>query len=123
MAKNYEAQYKKAMLIARGSERDENGCITIKPGDLFPELKEPDWEQVRKDIAAFISKHNKNDDDKWIWLSWLDTKIFPHTYIPTSDWKPTPKQIEALRLLLEEYDVSEGIREVLETLYNDIKSL
>ena len=31
MAKNYEAQYKKAMLIARGSERDENGCITIKP--------------------------------------------------------------------------------------------
>lgn len=94
--------------------------------NLFPELGESEDESIKNWCIAHFNEcifWAKNDTPEYI--EYLKNKVIPwlQKRKEKSCWHPTPKQVEALRLLLEEYDVSEGIREVLETLYNDIKSL
>lgn len=54
---------------------DENGFITIYPQEIFPELKEPEDEKVRKEIIDFLKLPHpqfvgKRDHEKWI--AWLE---------------------------------------------------
>ena len=93
--------------------------------NLFPELGESKDESIKNWCIAHFNECilvAKNDNVEYI--EYLKNKVIPWLQKRKDQrcWHPTPKQVEALRLLLEEDDPGEGIIEVVETLYNDLKN-
>jgi hypothetical protein len=93
--------------------------------NLFPELGESEDESIKNWCIAHFNECilvAKNDNAEY--AEYLKNKVIPWLQKRTerSCWRPTPKQIEALRLLLEENEPYEGVIEVVKTLYNDLKN-
>ena len=117
---NYERKYKEALERAR-TWRNKSGMPIDKQGildEIFPELKEPEDENVLEDIEEAIINYWHGDTQD-ILLDWLKSLK------PKNTWKPSDEQIDALDFAADcivpaEFCVK---RKVLKELLEQLKKL
>ena len=67
---DYKKKYEEALEKAKSMMALPDDKAMIE--EIFPELKESEDEQVRKDIVFYIAAHHKDDGEKARWLYWLE---------------------------------------------------
>ena len=70
---NYEKKYKEALERAKKCLDEKHDTCFVRPDVIFPELKESEDEQTRKEIFHFILDNTLSTDMRQHrWLAWLE---------------------------------------------------
>lgn len=126
---NYEQKYNEALERANVAHKDEDKHLKATLERIFPELKESEDERIRKNLIELFHDTVSNDEifsdyglDKTEVLDWLETQGEQKT-----TWKPTEKQINAIRLarsfVTDDFGDNPTLSEVLKELEEQLKKL
>lgn len=78
---NYEQKYKEAKSLMEDCIPNEDGYVTIKPSDIFPELAESEDERIRKWLIGYFHQYKEDGIEKYAnglkvdsIIAWLEKK-------------------------------------------------
>jgi hypothetical protein len=93
---NYEQKYKEALELMKDCILDKDGYVTIKPCDIFPELKESEDESMVKFIKNQLFNIKKTVTDNYeldakltMAIDWLEKQAQSTVIIIPKDLKGT----------------------------------
>jgi len=125
---DYKKKYNKAQKWIESIYSELSHEQQMEAEAFFPELRESEDERVRKEILSLV-RYTKGrrigyepriHQDKMI--AWLEQQEGKHITEPQSRWWPSEKQMQMLHRAIE-VKAPGGVRDGLESLYNDLKNL
>lgn len=128
---NYEQRYKEALDEAKAIHKIIKKDLKPIIEQIFPELKESEHEKIRKELIDYIKKKSENScsptppkNTLINWITWLEkqTEIESMT-----SWKPTEKQINAIKLarsfVTDDFGSNPTLSETLKGLEKQLENL
>lgn len=129
---DYEQKYNEALEKAKKFKETCNSASIISWCEhIFPELKESDHERIRKELIDYIKSKSKNScsptppkNTLINWITWLEKQTELESMI---SWKPTEKQINAIKLarsfVTDDFGSNPTLSETLKGLERQLENL
>ena len=125
---DYEQKYKEALeKVKKFKETCDNVAIISWCEYIFPELKESKEEKIRKELIQYLKdypnlpngQYSRND-----FFTWLEKQTELESMI---SWKPTEKQINAIKLarsfVTDDFGSNPTLSETLKELTKQLENL
>lgn len=127
-AKAYDEAIKRAKELLEIGVKDTRDKMVVL--SFFPELKESEGERIRKELIDFINSHLAGFPQCEKYIAWIERQGEQKTVDkvePIFSWKPTEKQINAIRVarsfVTDDFGENPTLSETLKELEEQLRNL